>query len=94
MKEDVLEVMCDRPQGAMGEIEGLPDVREAALFGKGLHVVTTNAQSASAAIRETLGRRGYAVTRVGKIMPSLEDVFVSLIEAHDRAEKPIVEVRR
>jgi len=94
MQEDVLEVMCERPQGAMGEIEGLPEVREAALFGKGLHVVTTNAESAADAIRETLSRRGYAITRVGKIPPSLEDVFVSLIEARDRAEKPIAEVRR
>jgi ABC-2 type transport system ATP-binding protein len=94
MREEVLEVFCERPQDAMGEIEGLADVREVALFGKGLHVVTTNARSSAAAIRETLGGRGYAVTRVAPIPPSLEDVFVSLIEARDRAEKPIAEVRR
>jgi ABC-2 type transport system ATP-binding protein len=94
MKEEVLEVACEHPQGAMGEIEDLPAVREAALFGRGLHVVTTNAAEAAVAIKARLAERGYAVTAVGKITPSLEDVFVSLIEAHDRAAKPLAEVER
>ena len=39
MQEDVLEVVCDRPEAAMEAIEQLPGVKEVALFGKGLHVV-------------------------------------------------------
>ena len=37
---------------------------------------------------------GQAIERIEKIVPSLEDVFVSLIEARDRAEQPQQEVRR
>jgi ABC-2 type transport system ATP-binding protein len=35
-----------------------------------------------------------AAMGTGNVMPSLEDVFVSLIEAHDRAEQPQQEVQR
>jgi ABC-2 type transport system ATP-binding protein len=38
--------------------------------------------------------QGFLVSRIEKIVPSLEDVFVSLIEARDRAEQPQQEVRR
>ena len=76
-------------------LEKLPTVKEAALFGKGLHVVahrrrTGDGRGSPAALAE----RGTALERIEKIMPSLEDVFVSLIEARDRAEQPQAEVRR
>jgi ABC-2 type transport system ATP-binding protein len=94
MEEDVLEVVCDRPQDPMIEIERLPEVKEVALFGKGLHAVVPDAGSAEAAIRRLLAERGYGTECVEKIVPSLEDVFVSLIEARDRAEGTQEEVRR
>ncbi|MGA2221644.1 MAG: ABC transporter ATP-binding protein [Verrucomicrobiia bacterium] len=94
MQEDVLNVLCDRPQDAMSEIEKVQGVKEVALFGKGLHVVAADAESVIQPIRGVLGSRGYAVERVEKIVPSLEDVFVSLIEARDRAGQPEAEVQR
>ncbi len=94
MTEDVLEVFCDRAETAMGEIEQLPAVKEVALFGCGLHVVAHDAAAAGQSIRQLLEQRGYRIERVEKITPSLEDVFVSLIEARDRAEQPQEEVRR
>jgi ABC-2 type transport system ATP-binding protein len=100
MQEEILEVICERPQDAMEEIEKLPSVREVALFGKGLHVVCAPSGAngdgavAARAIRRLLEDRNYRPERVEKIVPSLEDVFVSLIEARDRAEAPQQEVRR
>ena len=90
MQEEVLEVISERPQDAMDEIIALAGVKEAALFGRGLHVVVGEPADASVAerIRAHLAARGFAVERVGKIVPSLEDVFVSLIEVHDRAAAP------
>jgi len=89
MREEVLEVLCERPQDAMGEIEKLPGIKEVALFGKGLHVVAEDAGSAASDIRHLLGTEA----SVEKIVPSLEDVFVSLIEARDRADHPQQEAR-
>ena len=90
MQEEVLEVLCERPQDAMGEIEKLRGIQEVALFGKGLHVVAQDAGRAISDIRNLLG----TTASVEKIAPSLEDVFVSLIEARDRADQPQPEVRK
>lgn len=86
MQEGVLDILCDRPQEAMEEIRQIPDVKEVALFGKGLHVVTREGEHCRNEIHRRLKKTGYRVDRVEKITPSLEDVFVSLIEARDRAE--------
>jgi ABC-2 type transport system ATP-binding protein len=94
MQEEVLEVLSDRPQEAMEEIRGLPGVREAALFGRGLHVVAEDGESVASRIRGHLAEKGFSVERVEKIVPSLEDVFVSLIDARDRAREPQAAVQQ
>jgi ABC-2 type transport system ATP-binding protein len=94
MQEKVLEVKCERPQDAMELIEKMPEVREAALFGKALHVVAINGDEAIRQIRQALPAQGYTIGSVDEISPSLEDVFVSLIEAHDKAEPQKMEVKR
>jgi ABC-2 type transport system ATP-binding protein len=88
MVEQVLEVRCESPQDMMADIEKVPGIREVALFGNGLHVVAEDGDSAAATIRAVLARRTCQPYRVESVGPSLEDVFVSLIEARDRAERP------
>jgi len=96
MQEAVLEIECERPYDAMEVIERLPEVKEVALFGNGLHAVARIAAAgpASAAIRAALANAGFHPARVEGITPTLEDVFVSLIESRDRADPPPTEVRR
>lgn len=94
MQEDVLEVLCDEAEAAMGAIEKIPGVKEVALFGRGLHVVAEDWKRAAARLRSLLEGDGRGPVRVEKIVPSLEDVFVSLIETRDRAEEALQEVRR
>jgi ABC-2 type transport system ATP-binding protein len=84
MPEDVLEVAVDRPVEALEVLARVPAAREAALFGALLHVVVADAATDLAAVRDELERAGLTVARIEKILPSLEDVFVSLIEAEDR----------
>jgi ABC-2 type transport system ATP-binding protein len=93
MPETVMEIDCVRPNEAMSLIERLPAVKEVALFGKGLHAVAADAAAAEQAIRAALGDR-FGAIRVERITPTLEDVFVSLIEARDRATGTQTEVRR
>ncbi|MGA2033015.1 MAG: ATP-binding cassette domain-containing protein [Thermoguttaceae bacterium] len=94
MQEDVLEVSCAQPEAVLEDLSRLPLVREAALFGNGLHVVTGDADRTAAEVRRLFDERGQVVQRIEKIQPSLEDVFVSLIEARDRSEEPQAEVAR
>ena len=93
MQEDVLEVDCERPQEAMEEISGLSGIKEVAIFGKSLHVVSEDGAAAASLLRTVLPEKGFAAARVEAIAPSLEDVFVSLIDARDRAETPQREVQ-
>ncbi|HVU36198.1 MAG TPA: ABC transporter ATP-binding protein [Opitutaceae bacterium] len=94
MPEAVLEIDCARPNEAMGLLERLPGIKEVALFGHGLHAVVPEAASAAAAIRATLEAGSFGVVGIERITPTLEDVFVSLIETRDRAGGPQQEVRR
>jgi ABC-2 type transport system ATP-binding protein len=68
----------------MRAIETEPCVLEAAVFGSGLHVVVDDVEAAALAIRTRLGERGIPIARLEPIQPSLEDVFVALIEAEER----------
>ena len=94
MQEDVLEVLCERPQDAMEEIRHLEGVKEVALFGKSLHVVAENGEAAGRAVEAQLHKAGIRKEKIEKIVPSMEDVFVSLIEARDRAAQSSPEVKR
>ncbi len=94
MSEAVLELECEQPYEAMDLLERLPEVREVALFGKGLHAVAADAPDAERAIRAALVAKGFRLDRIERITPTLEDVFVSLIEARDRATGTLTEVSR
>jgi ABC-2 type transport system ATP-binding protein len=94
MKEEIVEVTCNRPQDAMELVETLPGVRHAALFGRGLHLVVDRAEEAIPAISAALAASGYSDVTPERIVASLEDVFVSLIEEHDRLEAPQQEYSR
>jgi ABC-2 type transport system ATP-binding protein len=85
MDDDILDVVCQRPQDAIADMEQLASVKEVALFGRGLHVVVENANAATTDIRKLLEDKSFAIERIEKISPTLEDVFVSLIEARDKA---------
>ena len=79
MHRDVLELETDRVVEAMDVLSksGI----EAAIFGSTLHVTVENAEEAKQRIAAILQGAGFTVGRCEKITPSLEDVFVTLIEA-------------
>jgi ABC-2 type transport system ATP-binding protein len=93
MKESVLEVVCPRPQDALEQVEELDGVREAALFGLGLHVVVAD-ETAATDVRAALEQGGFDVHGIEAITPSLEDVFVSLIQDRGRDADVQPEVRQ
>jgi ABC-2 type transport system ATP-binding protein len=84
MQEQILDVRCPQAQRALAPVQALPAVQSAALFGDGLHVVTADAAAAERQVSTALAEAGLAATRIEQAAPSIEDVFVSLIEAVDR----------
>jgi ABC-2 type transport system ATP-binding protein len=68
------------PLETMTALDGMPGVEDVAVFGSGLHVTLAD-PSVAAAIRERLGA---GLKSLEPIEPSMEDVFVALIEAEER----------
>ncbi len=87
MRDRVLEIQIDRPQDAAEAVAAMAGVTEAAPFGEALHVVVPDAERMTVELRAALGAQGYAVGRVEIVPPSLEDVFVWLLRARDRADE-------
>jgi len=81
----LLQLDSSDPLGAMRALEGLGGVGEVAVFGGGLHVTVDDGDEAQARIRATLAEAEIEVRRLERIDPSMEDVFVAMIEAEERA---------
>ena len=78
MTRDVLEIEAEPLVGAMEALDrqGI----ETAVFGSLLHATVENAKVAVPRIWKILEEANTTVRRIEKIVPSLEDVFVTLIE--------------
>ena len=68
----------------MKTLEGIAGLSDVAVFGGGLHVTVQDPAAAIPQIRALLAARNIAVEKLDKILPSMEDVFVALIEEEDR----------
>ena len=79
MKRQVLEIDVDRTVDALDIISrtGI----DTAIFGSVLHAIVADAGVAVPHLKKLLKDEGIAVKKVEAILPSLEDVFVTLIEA-------------
>ncbi|MCX5700427.1 MAG: ABC transporter ATP-binding protein [Candidatus Omnitrophica bacterium] len=84
MKNEVLEVTLPNAQDWLERISKIEGVKEAALFGANIHTVVYDSSKAIPAIKEFLDKEKAGDFSVRKILPSLEDVFVSSIENYDR----------
>jgi ABC-2 type transport system ATP-binding protein len=65
-------------------LDGEPGVLEVAVFGAGLHVTVADAVETVARIRQKLAANQIEVRKLESIPPSMEDLFVSLIENEER----------
>lgn len=86
MRQDVLQISVPGSQELLDILKTVPGVSETALFGADIHAVVKEAGMAAAAIGKLLSGRGITGYRIRKVTPSLEDVFVSLVESYDRKE--------
>lgn len=84
MKEDVLEVSVPNPEEWIERLAGSDVIKEVALFGAVLHATAEDTQKAAIFLRDIFDKKKIKDYAIQKIQPSLEDVFVSLIEAYDK----------
>jgi len=89
MKEEVVEIFIDDPEDWIERLMKLEGIKEVALFGNALHVVVQNSELSIPLIKDFLRNEKANNYKIEKIEPSLEDVFVSLIESYDKNEEKI-----
>ncbi len=76
----ILEVHTSRPVDAMKALDALPAVEKTSLFGTSVHAVLRDAGTAPDALAAALRSAGIQVQSVGPVSPSLEDVFLDVVE--------------
>ena len=81
----ILSLESSDPLESMKALEGEPGIADVAVFGAGLHVKATDTAAATERIRQVLALRQIRIDRLEVIPPSMEDVFVSLIEDQERS---------
>jgi ABC-2 type transport system ATP-binding protein len=76
----ILDVRAARPVEAMTTLDGLPAVEKTSLFGTSVHAVLRDRQTTAAEIRLALEGAGVPVASVDEVAPSLEDVFLDVVD--------------
>lgn len=80
LRKPLLEIEVSDSLGGLGIVEGSESVERAGLFGRSIHAVVRDREEASREIGERLRAAGIALEGLAPIEPSLEDVFVWLVE--------------
>ena len=80
MSGALFEIMTAQYGMALDALSHVPEVHEAALFGRAVHVTVQDPDTTIPAIRKALADRGVLVDTVRPVAPSLEDAFVFLVE--------------
>jgi len=71
--------------GALTALNGKPGILDVAVFGGGLHVKVEDTVRGEEAVHAALEPAGIKVGRLDPISPTMEDVFVSLIEDQEKS---------
>ena len=76
----ILEIRTDRPVDAMRILDATSGVEKTSLFGTALHVVLRGRDVTPERLVSPLRAQGIAVESLAEVAPSLEDVFLEVID--------------
>ena len=75
-----MEVQSSNPVETMRALEAAPDVEKTSMFGTAVHAVLKSRAVDLAALRNRLQQSGLRVISMEPVLPSLEDVFLDVVE--------------
>jgi ABC-2 type transport system ATP-binding protein len=76
----IVEVQALQPVAAMEALDHLPEVEKTSLFGTSVHAVLFEATDPEQVISRALAHAGIEARSITRVMPSLEDVFLDVVE--------------
>jgi len=83
----IVEIHSPRPVELMRALDQMDEVQKTTIFGTAVHAVLKPGRSNIARLREQLQRKNLEVNAIDQVPPSLEDVFLEVVE---RAAAPTV----
>ena len=82
----LVEVRAANPVATMRLLDGMPEIEKTSVFGTAVHAVLKgDARQASAVLKQRLVAAGVAVASIDPVQPSLEDVFLEVVEQAGQA---------
>jgi drug efflux transport system ATP-binding protein len=76
----ILEIHSARPVEVMQALEDIPEIEKTTVFGTAVHAVLKTPAVDVEALANRLRARGLEISAVDRVMPSLEDVFLDVVE--------------
>jgi ABC-2 type transport system ATP-binding protein len=83
----IVEVQAANPVETMRLLDGLPEVEKTSVFGTSVHAVLDgDPRAVMPLLEQRLAAAGIVVTSMAVVQPSLEDVFLEVIERQQRVQ--------
>ena len=76
----IVEVRTPQAVAAMRALDAMPDVEKTSLFGTSVHAVLRSAATTPDTLQSRLMAAGLPIDDVAAVLPSLEDVFLDVVE--------------
>jgi ABC-2 type transport system ATP-binding protein len=76
----IVEIHSSRPVDVMKALDAMDEVQKTTVFGTAVHAVLRPRRIDVDALRSRLQAKSLDVTSVDRVMPSLEDVFLDVVE--------------
>lgn len=81
IKHKILKIECERPVEAMEILKSSGLIKDVSIFGNNIHVNVIDVKSSEQNIKKLLeNEHSIKVVRIEEITPTLEDVFIHLLE--------------
>lgn len=81
IKNKIYEIECERVVDALDILQNENYVDETSIFGNNIHIIVNDDFNSEEQIKTTLtDKHSIAIKRIDKIVPTLEDVFIHLLD--------------
>jgi ABC-2 type transport system ATP-binding protein len=81
IKNKIYEIECERVVDALDILQNENYVDDTSIFGNNIHIIVNDDFKSEEQIRRTLTEKNsIAIKRIDKIVPTLEDVFIHLLD--------------
>lgn len=81
----IVELRAPRAVEVMAALDRMPDVQKTSLFGTAVHAVLRGPEGGAPLLAARLRQAGLVIESAEEVAPSLEDVFLDVVEAAERA---------